>query len=715
MTIEPTRATGDASRPRTGDARVRVVLFSGGRGSGALSQQLIRHPAVDLTIAINGYDDGASTGEVRRFLGDALGPSDFRKNAARLAGELHSCPADVLALLDRRLPVGTTDADEVVATVRSLAAHPAAPPDVARAPSGAPKQSGGGPANGDSEQNGATLRAAIVERFEHFERERRSSGRAFTFSDCSIGNLIFAGCYLRAGRDFNLAVADYCALLGLPDGLVQNVSDGANAFLVAVDRQGRLLGSEEEIVDATRRNEIDEIFLIDRPVAAEDRAAWARQEVGELRRRLAERSVDIRLNPALIDRIAGADVIIYAPGTQHSSLFPSYMTRGLSAAIASNLQAIKLLVTNIQEDAEIAGSSAVDLVDRALHYLKEKGRLGLPAPSLITHFLLNDPALAAAGAPYVPLGPLDRLKDPRLVRIANYEDGVTGRHDAARVLAPFIDSFLTRRDRPRVAVLLHHDDSLDKLSQTILEIVRGGIDAIPVTLTIFYSHASTLDAQFVQTLPFAVRNLAAPAGELGPALRAALSDTDFQYVVLFESSGMYRGEDVVSLASHLRFVSLDAVWGSRRLSARAIAEAYRLRYQHNAMLGAISYVGSHLLSAMYLLLYGRYISDTLSAALAVRTPYLLEPGVDPMMKGANHALLSALLRDRAEILETPVQFFPLSPSRARRTTVVDGLRALATILAGRFKPRPGRHGRAEAGWSQAIRRDTDARARHAGP
>ena len=62
---------------------LRVVLFSGGRGSGALTSALVATPGVKLTIAINGYDDGASTGEVRRFLGDALGPSDFRKNASR--------------------------------------------------------------------------------------------------------------------------------------------------------------------------------------------------------------------------------------------------------------------------------------------------------------------------------------------------------------------------------------------------------------------------------------------------------------------------------------------------------------------------------------------------------------------------------------------------------------------------------------------------------
>jgi 2-phospho-L-lactate transferase/gluconeogenesis factor (CofD/UPF0052 family) len=70
---------------------VSVVLFSGGRGSGVLTRQLVGHPDVTLTIAINGYDDGASTGEVRRFLGDSLGPSDFRKNASHLAKRLRSC------------------------------------------------------------------------------------------------------------------------------------------------------------------------------------------------------------------------------------------------------------------------------------------------------------------------------------------------------------------------------------------------------------------------------------------------------------------------------------------------------------------------------------------------------------------------------------------------------------------------------------------------
>ena len=92
----------------TGRRSLSVVVFSGGRGSSVLSKELITHPDIALTLAINGYDDGLSTGEVRRFLGDSLGPSDFRKNASHLARVLHSSPDEAIALLDRRLPDGCT-------------------------------------------------------------------------------------------------------------------------------------------------------------------------------------------------------------------------------------------------------------------------------------------------------------------------------------------------------------------------------------------------------------------------------------------------------------------------------------------------------------------------------------------------------------------------------------------------------------------------------
>jgi hypothetical protein len=508
---------------------------------------------------------------------------------------------------------------------------------------------------------------------------------------------VFAGGFLLAGRAFNAAVDDYCALVGLPPGLIDNVTDGTNGFLIAIDADGRFLRSEEEIVDANRRNRIDDIFLLASPPDESELAGLMGAPRDEVARRLTGRLANVQLNPRVARAIRDADLIVYAPGTQHSSLFPSYLTPGLSSALAANLNAIKLLVTNIQADAEIAGSSAVDIVDRATFYLKEKGRLSLPTPCLITHYLLNDPAGATSAAPYVPLGRLESIEDPRLVRVANFEEGMTGRHDATKILGPFVETFLARwTASQKVAVLLYEGRTANKVVQTILEMVRGGIRELPVDLTIFHDGPWDIDPGFVASLGFPVRRLDGDEDERDRQLRAALEQEAFDYVILFESSGMYNGEDIATLASHLNLGRLDAVWGSRRLSVRDIHESYRLKYRQRALLGAISYAGSHALSLLYLALFGRYVSDTLSAARAVRVADATGLPVPLTHKLANQHLLSGLLQRKAEMFEVPVQFFSISPEQVRRTTPLDGIRAVLTAVRARVRPAARPHAAAAA-------------------
>jgi len=670
LEVPDARSDGQAAQPK----RLKVVLFSGGRGSGALTRQLVANPEISLTLAINGYDDGASTGEVRRFLGDSLGPSDFRKNASTVAGTLHTCPPALIELFDLRLPEGCTTADGLRAIAIVAGEASASPSD-------------------PFQQSLARIvdalefsrLAPVGARLLRFRDELRATSRSFAFSDCSLGNLVFAGGFLMADRNFNRALDDYCRLVGLAPGLVDNVTDGTNAFLVALDADGRLLASEEAIVDAARPNRIREIYLIDRPLTELERDRIEHGAI-DADTALRARQPSLSKNPRLARRVAEADLIIYAPGTQHSSLFPSYLTPQLAEDIAGNLSALKVLVTNIQADAEITGSSAVELVKRAEYYLKDKDRLRVPTPFLITHTLINDPAHAEADSPYVPLGPTDAIEDPRFVRIANFEDGASGRHDAMRVLGPFIASIAGRSSRARVAVLLSDDESPNKIAQTLLEMIRGGVGAVPADVTVFYPGPEPLDPHLAARLPMAVRQL--PGGARGFA--DAARPGGFDYVLIFESSGMYRGEEIVPLLAQLAIGRLDAVWGSRRLSVRDIEESYRFRYRRNAVAGAVSYLGSYCLSLACLVLYGRYITDTLSGVRAIRAADALDPSIDLTSKSANHRLLASLLRRKAEILELPVRFVPLSPERVTRTSAWDGLHALWILLERRFsQPRQG--------------------------
>lgn len=650
---------------------MNVVLFSGGRGSGALSRQLVGNSRVRLTIVINGYDDGASTGDVRRMLGDCLGPSDFRKNASNLAHAITSGPAPLVDLLDRRLP-DALDHAAGQAFIERLAA---------------------GTTPGDEDWQAswfaawqdvpAAVRADVAARLRLFLAEEARLGHRFPYADCALGNLVFAGCFLHVGRQFNAAVADYCALLDVPAGMIENVTDGTNAFLVAIDAGYHLLASEAEIVAAGHRHKIRDIALIQREVGDDDRRALAGAPLETIEAFLRQRAVTPPINPRVHEVIGAAHLIIYAPGTQHSSLLPSYLTPGLGSAIASNLQAIKLLVTNLHEDADAADASAVEIIERAVHYLKDRGRLAIQTPRLISHYLLNDNTSPETDRPYVPLGRLEALEDPRLVRVANYEDGRTGRHDANKVLGPFVDSLVARPDRLRVVVWLLATPSVDKICQTLLEAVRAGLGDLESAVTVLYCSKDRLDDDFCARLPCAVMNVSAPGSSAAAGFRQATEAIGSDYVLLCDSSGMYRGEDIVNIGSLLTNRRLDAVWGSRRLSVKDIRASYRERYRNHPMLGRISYLGSHLLSLAYLLRYGRYVSDTLSGIRAVRTPFVLDAGGDPADAGFNHRVLRGLLAANADLLETPVQFFPIATEIERRTTVGEGLGWLLRLIGGR--------------------------------
>jgi hypothetical protein len=240
-----------------------------------------------------------------------------------------------------------------------------------------------------------------------------------------------------------------------------------------------------------------------------------------------------------------------------------------------------------------------------------------------------------------------------------------------------VASLLGTSREPAVAIYLHDADSADKLVETLLEMVRGGAADLPLNLTVVHAGAP-VEPSLAASLPFALRCV--KPSEVLDVLRRG----GFEYVILFESSGMYRGEDIVGLASQLVFVRLDAVWGSRRLSRRDVEESTALRYRGNWPLLMASRFGSHALSALYLLLFGRYISDTLSGVRAVRAKYLRGLTVDPAHKLANHQLLAALLRDRSEVIEIPVGFFPISPRRVKRTSILDGGRAALEIIARRL-------------------------------
>lgn len=360
--------------------RLAVALFSGGRGGASIARGLLHTPGVDLTLVINGYDNGRSTGALRRYLPGMLGPSDFRKNLLVHLDGRDPRQAALRSVLEHRLPAGTTRAD--LADLAGLIADPPARPR-----DGAAREFAALP---------PPAREAITRDLAAVRARFDSHPGGLDLTDCALGNLVLAGAYLRLGEDFNAAVRACARTFETPIALL-NVTNGENAYLAALKQDGRLLADEADIVAPQDAAAITDLFLLREPVSAACQAELEGRPAEEVRLALECHRAEISLNPAVWDAIRDADLLLYGPGTPHSSLLPSYLTPGIADAIAESRAAAKVFVVNTRDDHDVQGLSAPELVGRTLHYLGDPGN----DRGTVTHVLSH----CAPNAPHAPTVP----------------------------------------------------------------------------------------------------------------------------------------------------------------------------------------------------------------------------------------------------------------------------------------------------------------------
>lgn len=329
-------------------SRVRLALFCGGRGSSAILRALLERPDVDITLLVNAYDDGRSTGMLRMLLGDLPGPADFRKNLAVLLEERE--PA-LSRLLEARL--------EQDAGRREVSAQ------IAKS------------SRGDV---GDALQLYAEALFDELDNR----GKSLDADDCAIGNILLAGAFLRNGRDFNRALGEVASLLEVPARIV-NVDDGASRHLVALKGDGEILCDEASIVAAQSPAPIADLYLLERPLAKGDARALEPESLSSKRATLSSMHVGAQASEAAISALESADVIVYGPGTQFSSLLPSYLVRGIAEAIDRSAAEVRAQLINVRYDHDIRGRHALEIVELALRFLGDETN----ARRRITHALVD--------------------------------------------------------------------------------------------------------------------------------------------------------------------------------------------------------------------------------------------------------------------------------------------------------------------------------------
>ena len=188
------------------------------------------------------------------------------------------------------------------------------------------------------------------------------------------------------------------------------------------------------------------------------------------------------LNPRLADELTEADLIIYAPGTQHSSLFPSYLTPGLSDADRARTSQPSSCSSPTSRPTPRSPAAAPSISSIArCYYLNDKGRRATPTPCLITHYLRERPGPRRAGGARTC-----RSVKLKRSKIRGWSASPTTRRASAaattraRCSSRSSRSLVERREPQQRRGAAARRRLANKVAQTLLEMVRGGIGRLPV-------------------------------------------------------------------------------------------------------------------------------------------------------------------------------------------------------------------------------------------
>jgi 2-phospho-L-lactate transferase/gluconeogenesis factor (CofD/UPF0052 family) len=396
---------------------LNVVILNGGRGAATLIPSLLARQGVHVTSVVNAYDDGKSTGEIRRFFG-MLGPSDIRKvQELMLPSDDPDYEAN-LHVFRYRFPVACLRQD-AISQLRTFA------------------EGCSDELVGVSFKNYniyAALRGCVSEFLSALIGIEQILGEQFDFSDCSIMNCLYAGAFLRFDRNIEQATLFFDRLFRLRGTVLPTSIE--NKKLMALRENGEMLYTEAEIVELRSNVRVERIYLLDELL---DKNRFESLSTKEKRYYLDRHHCYVSVSPAVKLALQQADIIIYSAGTQHSSLYPTYLSAGLAQTIADNRHAFKAFVTNIGADYETPSYQASDYIHGAHRYLNLGDSRNYSMSELFDVILVNNSRLKADET-YVEFDE-NGFADVPVMRIVDGFESLQahGKHDGAKVVQTILD------------------------------------------------------------------------------------------------------------------------------------------------------------------------------------------------------------------------------------------------------------------------------------
>jgi len=171
----------------------------------------------------------------------------------------------------------------------------------------------------------------------------------------------------------------------------------------------------------------------------------------------------------------------------------------------------------------------------------------------------------------------------------------------------------------------------------------------------------------------------------GAAVQRGIRDATGDWVLVQDADLEYDPEDYRVLLRAIPAQERAAIYGSRTQGQVLESGWLRLFPGRHPRQGLGSWGAGVLLTAWTFLLYGRFITDTLTAYKLYPTDVIRGFVVRTCGFETDHELTAKLIRSGVRIIEVPIHFEPRSVAEGKKIRARDGFTAIATLARYRFR------------------------------
>ncbi len=646
---------------------MKIALFSGGRGTNSILKSFLTQTNFNINLIVNGYDNGLSTGRVREYIGDFLGPSDFRKNLSII---LECFPEmsnqSTSKILEYRISNFFSSSE---ATFDKLLE------DIGR----------------NSQINTNSI---PFSHFKVFDKGLNSflnfAGKKDTFDyhDCAIGNLVFAGYFLYYNQNFNLALEKIQEELNIPSRIrIINCTDGTNAYLKALCDNDILLQNEWEIVENSEKHNINKIGLF--KSSRSENIALSKETMNQF-----DQPVLIPANPFAMDILQTANIIIYGPGTSFSSLLPTYFTKGIAEAILDNKTNLKIYINNLNSDKDIPNNQIetafVSMLDILINNSKSRK---VHISDFVTHFITNSSEskniLFDLSINNFNISEIEKI----FFEVKDWRDTESGRH-LGNMVCQFVKENMHNSGEviliPKyISIIVPCLNEVDFVEQALREIQELFDHNFPNSYEIIFVDGGSSDGtiNIVESLQLPNLRIFKNSKSIGRghAIKQGIERCRGDLICTFPSDREYSVKDLVMVIKECIENDHDAVWCSRTTQGLSVKHSTMMAYSNRKFKSFLSLWGGFMLTTLCFIRTKKIFSDPLSMVKifkkeVLRGLPLLQSGVALEVE-----LILGVSGAGIKTNEFPISYSPRSKEQGKKMSMLDGLSCIWYLLSFRYK------------------------------